>query len=293
MINTQPTSQWHPTPATQNPLYPMTQPVQVIQPNFQPAPQTEYYFPPLQQTTPVHGTHLTNQHNNRQTQRMTSSSEEEEERSPTNSSNWQVVKSVKRKKTLKSVHDTNAVTTNNRYESLAMEEHTPPDNNDNPTPAREPKPPPIFVHGVVNYREMVKQIHVLVENEQYYTKSLANNVVKINCNTSDTYRKLVREFKEKNIYHHTYQLKEERAYRIVIRYLHYSTDTEDIREELLRLGHKARNIINVRNRLTEEPLNMFFVDLDPASNNKEVYNIKGLKNKIIEIEPPRTTKKII
>ena len=38
-------------------------------------------------------------------------------------------------------------------------------------------------------------------------------------------------------------------------------------------------------------MNTFFVDFEPASNNKEVYKIKGLQNKIIEIEPPRTTKK--
>ena len=198
-ISTQPPSQWHPIPAMQNSAYPLTQPVQVIQPTFQSAPQTEYYFPPLPRATPAISIHPTNQRNNRQSQRMTSTSEEEEEESPTHSSNWQVVKSVKRKKTLKNkpVHDTNTVTTNNRYESLTIEEHTPPDNNDNSTPAREPKPPPIFVHGVVNYREMVKQIQVLAEYEEYYTKSLANNVVKINCNTPDTYRKLVREFKEK------------------------------------------------------------------------------------------------
>jgi hypothetical protein len=47
----------------------------------------------------------------------------------------------------------------------------------------------------------------------------------------------------KYIYHHTYQLKEKRA--IVIRYLHHSTKTEDIKQELAELGHRTRNIINV------------------------------------------------
>jgi hypothetical protein len=43
----------------------------------------------------------------------------------------------------------------------------------------------------------------------------------------ETYRKLVTYFKENNIVYHTYQLKEEKAYRIVIKYLNHSTDTED------------------------------------------------------------------
>ena len=40
-------------------------------------------------------------------------------------------------------------------------------------------------------------------------------------------------------------------------------------------------------RITEEPLNLFFVDLEPAAN-KDVYNIPTLKN--IQIEPPRVNK---
>ena len=35
------------------------------------------------------------------------------------------------------------------------------------------KPPPIFIHGVINYGEMTKRIRDVAEDEQYYTKSLA------------------------------------------------------------------------------------------------------------------------
>jgi hypothetical protein len=35
---------------------------------------------------------------------------------------------------------------------------------------------------------------------------------------------------------------------------------------------------------------LFFVDLEPAENNKEIYNIKELQNKIIQTEPPRVNK---
>jgi len=92
----------------------------------------------------------------------------------------------------------------------------------------------------------------------------------------ETYRKLVKYFKENNIFYYTYQLKAERAYRIVTKYLHHSRDTEDIRQELFELGHNVRNTINVQHRTTKEPLNLFFVDLEPAENNKEIYNINAL-----------------
>jgi hypothetical protein len=35
---------------------------------------------------------------------------------------------------------------------------------------------------------------------------------------------------------------------------------------------------------------LFFVDLEPAENNKEIYNIKALQNKIIQVQPPRVKK---
>ena len=97
----------------------------------------------------------------------------------------------------------------------------------NPSPTRNHKPQPIFIHGVINYGEMINQIRNIAEDEQYTTKSLINNVIKINCVTPETRRKLIKYFKESNTYYHTYHLKEERAYRIVIKHLHHSTDTED------------------------------------------------------------------
>jgi hypothetical protein len=81
-------------------------------------------------------------------------------------------------------------------------------------PPKITKPPPIFLHGVINYGDMVKTINEIVEDEQYYTKSVANNAVKLTCTTPDTYRTLMKQFKEQGIYYHTYQLKEERAYRV-------------------------------------------------------------------------------
>ena len=98
---------------------------------------------------------------------------------------------------------------------------------------------------------MVKRIREVAEDEQYYTKSLANIIIKLNCTMPDTYRNLIKHFKENGIYYHTYQLKEEREYRVVLKYLHHSTGVEDIRQELHDLGHKVRNIINVHHRITK------------------------------------------
>jgi hypothetical protein len=119
---------------------------------------------------------------------------------------------------------------------------------------------------------------------------MANSVVKITCLTPETYRAVIKHLKETDVYYHTYQLQEERAYRVVLKYLHHTTEVEDIKQDLLQQGHVARNIVNADHRVSKEPLNLFFVDLEPAKNNKEVYKITAIQNKIIHIEPPRTNK---
>jgi hypothetical protein len=151
----------------------------------------------------------------------------------------------------------------------------------NPSSTKIHKPPPIFVQDVINDGEVIKRIRDIAEDKQYCTKCLANNIIKINCLTPETYRTLVKYFKENNLFYHTYQLKQERVYRIVIKFLGHSTNTEGIRQELFELGHNVRNIINEQHRTTKEPLNLFFVDLEPAENKKEINNIKALQNKII------------
>jgi hypothetical protein len=96
--------------------------------------------------------------------------------------------------------------------------------------------------------------------------------------------------RENNIIHHIYQPKENRAFRVAIKHLHHSTNLKEIEQELNMEGYKARNILNARSRLTKEPLTLFFVDLEPATNNKDIYKIVKIQNKAIEIEPPRKIK---
>jgi hypothetical protein len=82
-------------------------------------------------------------------------------------------------------------------------------------------------------------------------------------------------------------MKQERAYRIVIRNLHYSTPIAQITAELENPGHKVRNILNVKHRITKEPLSLLFIDLEPKENNKGIYDMEFLCNMKITVEAPR------
>jgi hypothetical protein len=80
---------------------------------------------------------------------------------------------------------------------------------------------------------------------------MANNVIKISCLTPETYRILIKHFKETNAYYNTYQLKEERTYGVVLKYLYHTTEIEDIRQDLLQHGHVAGNIVNAQHRINK------------------------------------------
>jgi hypothetical protein len=62
---------------------------------------------------------------------------------------------------------------------------------------------------------MINHLAEATEEENYGTRSMANNIIKINCNSLETYKKMIKFMKE-NIIYHSYELKDERPYRVVI-----------------------------------------------------------------------------
>ena len=169
---------------------------------------------------------------------------------------WQHVKKRKRihQSTESSTRNNSEIGTQNCYTLLLNRqenEESPQTSTHRDTP-NIPRPPPTFVYGVKNFKAMLDDLADVAEPDTYRTAALANDTVKISANTIDTYRSLVKHMKEENIVHHTYQIKTERAYRIVIRHLHHSVPLDDIKEELQKEGHMVRNIMNIKHKQTNK-----------------------------------------
>jgi hypothetical protein len=64
---------------------------------------------------------------------------------------------------------------------------------------------------------MTDSLAAVTAKETYHSKTVSNNTVIIYPDKPETYRRLISHLREKNIIFHTYQLKQDRAYRIVIR----------------------------------------------------------------------------
>lgn len=134
---------------------------------------------------------------------------------------------------------------------------------------------------------MVNNLSKVISSNEFYYKCLRDGQVRLMIKSVESFRKIVHHLETAKINFHTFQIKQERAYRVVIKGLHHSTPVSDIKAILLSLGHQVRSVRNIISRVSKQPLPMFFVDLDPNANNKEIYNIRSFDNAIIQIEAPK------
>lgn len=107
-------------------------------------------------------------------------------------------------------------------------------------------------------------------------KVLKNDQVKIQPKTPKTYSNIVKGLKLKKTEFHTYKPKNERNFKVVLKNIHGSTDVNDLKAAIEKLGHVVQNIWNVRHRELRKPLPIFFIDFKSESNNKDIYNVKSL-----------------
>jgi hypothetical protein len=68
--------------------------------------------------------------------------------------------------------------------------------------------------------------------------------------------------------------------------MHFSINPEEIKTEIEKLGHMVTNIWNIKQYRTKLPLSMFFfVELKPAPNNKDIFNVEYIQLFKIKFEP--------
>jgi len=173
--------------------------------------------------------------------------------------------------------------TENNPEPEKMDQE--PENLENSSAPTKP-PPPIFIRVVNDYKAFCDNIKQLTKGSPFVCKSSITGI-KLSTSSPDSYRSVIKFLQSNKAAFHTYQLKQDRAFRIVIRNLHHSTPIKEIEKELSALGHMPRNVTNVLHIVTKQPLPLFFVDLETDINNKDVFKIDHLYYTKIKIEEPR------
>ena len=153
-------------------------------------------------------------------------------------------------------------------------------------------PPPIFVRGLLDFAAFRTVLINLVGTNNFFVKSTSKNL-KIQSSNSDTYRSIIKYLKESKAEYHTFQAQEDKSFRIVVRNLHPSTPTVDIGIAIQEIGYTVRNVTNVLHKTTKSKLPIFFVDLEPAVINQDIFHLNSLLNTKIKIEEPYKRREII
>lgn len=175
----------------------------------------------------------------------------------------------------------------NRFAALPIEEDEVAKESTMPVETALPKPPPIIVPGVHSIVDMLADLGEITEPGSFTYKATGGGCVRIMPKDSSTYRKIVDHMDNHNMAFRTFQLKENRAFRVVIKGIHSTTPVQHIIDDLKRLGHIVRDIKNAVSRMTKNPMAMFFVNLEPASTNKKVFEVKRLCHAVVTIEEPK------
>lgn len=179
------------------------------------------------------------------------------------------------------------ITTSNFYEKLEDEESqkTNDDNSGNNINKEEIKSPPIFVDGVENIAPL-KQVLDKIAKDQYALKILKNNQIKIQPTLTTKYHPIMEALKQKETQGYTYQCKIDKKFKVVLRNMHPTIDTNELKAEIEAHDHKVIKITNILEARTKKPLPLFFIELQQKENNKDIYKIKSLSNTIITFEQP-------
>jgi hypothetical protein len=101
----------------------------------------------------------------------------------------------------------------NRFSSLQQKD----DIVNQSTPGKEdtPKSPPIYITNVTSIPPLFQLLDQIVP-KLYEIKALAQNQVKVQPKSSDSYRIITKALIDRNTPFHTYKPKEERTYRVVL-----------------------------------------------------------------------------
>jgi hypothetical protein len=96
----------------------------------------------------------------------------------------------------------NSPSTSNRFQNLLEQE----DETENNTDPKEIKPPPIFAHGINNFKPLTDLLEIIAK-DSYIIKLIGRSQAEIRLKTTEKYNTVITELKKKNTEFHSNQHK--------------------------------------------------------------------------------------
>lgn len=148
-----------------------------------------------------------------------------------------------------------------------------------------PLPPPIIIDGIKNYQTFYDSLIESQPAESFTAKMMNGDCVKVNAKSEDSYRVIARFLSEKDYHWHSYENKQARPIRVVVKKLHSSCQPDRIKEDLTTQGLKIEKVDSKLSWKTKEPLNMFVLSFYNDEDVNKIYGIKYILGCKIEIHP--------
>lgn len=155
---------------------------------------------------------------------------------------------------------------------------------------RNPPPPPIIVDGVDNYQNFFDSLTQNQPKNSFMTKIMKEKSVKINALNEETYKCLTKKLTENHYLWHSYENKQERPLRVMVKNLHSSCIPQRIIEDLQKQNFKIEEAVNKLSWKTKEPLNMFVLTFRNDEDTSKVYGIKSILGCKVEVHPIKTSR---
>lgn len=163
--------------------------------------------------------------------------------------------------------------------------------NKNKTKVPNNEPPPIMAVGVENFSDFRNFLNSN-SNQNPLIRLLNGNTIKVNTSSIEDYRTITKELSKKCIPWYSYENKQTRPIKVMIKNLHHSCDANEILSDIKNQG---LNVISVTQKLkwkSMEPLDMFLVSFDSTEDINKIYSLNVVLNSIIKVEPVKHSKLI-
>lgn len=150
-------------------------------------------------------------------------------------------------------------------------------------------PPPINIINIHEF-ETIQNILKDIPKENYKIVALNNNMFKVNLTDESTYRNLVNTLNVGNYQWFTYENKNERPIRVMIRGLHCSTKTVDIIDDLKFQNLDVIDVVNIIKKTNSEgnrvktPLPLFMASFSNKESVDSIYNVRYVLNTKVKVE---------
>lgn len=203
---------------------------------------------------------------------------------------WQKVPvNLKKKRKLRDSQSPEITPTSNMFDGLPLTQET-----ENPKEKKPSKPPPIILYGIGDLNKLTDFLETATKKETFKYRIVNKTQIRIMCEDVEAYKKLITAVREKGLIGHTFNRKEDRNCRLVIKNLHHTTPHQAIKSAFEETGNTVLGeIINARYGPDKKPTSTFFVNLQPGPQNKAAKEVRCIYHQIVTIEEPKKRNTIV